>query len=133
MYCRTCGNKVNDNAEVCVKCGCKPLIGKTYCQNCGAKTSPQQEMCTKCGVKLRTIATTAQKKKTIEKKGLKIVGNVIMAFGIIILLIMAINVILKILGMNYDYYLIHIIRSLIVGVPCIIVGNIIKKQSKSRK
>ena len=102
MYCRTCGSKVNDNAEVCVKCGCKPLIGKAYCQNCGTKTTTQQEMCTKCGVKLKTIATAAQKKQTIEKKGLKILGNVILVFGIIILLIMAINLILKIMGINHD-------------------------------
>ena len=55
MYCRTCGNKINDNAEICVKCGCKPLIGKSYCQNCGADTTEQQEMCTNCGSRLKTI------------------------------------------------------------------------------
>jgi hypothetical protein len=23
MYCRTCGNEVNENAEICVHCGCR--------------------------------------------------------------------------------------------------------------
>ena len=26
MYCRTCGSKLNDNAELCVKCGVRPLM-----------------------------------------------------------------------------------------------------------
>ena len=35
MYCRTCGNKMNDNAEICVKCGVKRNVGADYCQVCG--------------------------------------------------------------------------------------------------
>lgn len=30
MYCRTCGNKMNDNAEICVKCGMKRNVGTDY-------------------------------------------------------------------------------------------------------
>lgn len=56
MYCRTCGKKLMDNAEVCIDCGCNPLAGKSYCQNCGAKTIEQQELCTQCGVRLRFSA-----------------------------------------------------------------------------
>lgn len=52
MYCRTCGNQMNDNAEICVKCGVKKFVGTEYCQNCGAKTLEQAEICTECGVKL---------------------------------------------------------------------------------
>ena len=58
MYCRTCGNKINDNAEICVKCGCKPLIGKSYCQNCGADTTEQQAPIP-IVIKLITSDTTA--------------------------------------------------------------------------
>lgn len=53
MYCRVCGAFLNDNAEICVKCGCRPLNGKEYCQECGAKTTEKQEMCIKCGCMLR--------------------------------------------------------------------------------
>lgn len=53
MYCRTCGNKMNDNAEICVKCGCRPLIGREFCQVCGAPTTERQELCIKCGSMLK--------------------------------------------------------------------------------
>ena len=54
MYCRNCGELLNDKAEICVKCGCRPLNGNEYCQECGAKTTEKQEMCVKCGCRLRT-------------------------------------------------------------------------------
>lgn len=53
MYCRNCGALVNDKAEICVKCGCRPLNGNEYCQECGAVTTEKQEMCIKCGCRLR--------------------------------------------------------------------------------
>ena len=53
MYCRVCGSGIKDNAEICVKCGCRLLNGSDYCQECGARTSEKQEMCTRCGCMLR--------------------------------------------------------------------------------
>lgn len=82
MYCRTCGNKLHENAEVCVNCGCNPLAGKSYCQNCGAKTIEQQELCTQCGVRLEFAAPgEANHAKNVDKA---ISG---LGIGIIILLI----------------------------------------------
>lgn len=52
MYCRNCGNQIDDKADVCMGCGCKPLKANKFCQNCGAETSEHQEVCIKCGVKL---------------------------------------------------------------------------------
>ncbi len=54
MYCRVCGNPLNDKAEICVKCGCRPWNGTEYCQECGAETIEKQEMCTRCGCMLKT-------------------------------------------------------------------------------
>lgn len=54
MYCRNCGELLNDKAEICIKCGCRPLNGNEYCQECGAKTTDKQEMCIKCGCRLKT-------------------------------------------------------------------------------
>lgn len=54
MYCRNCGELLNDKAEICIKCGCRPLNGNEYCQECGAKTTEKQEMCVKCGCRLRS-------------------------------------------------------------------------------
>lgn len=67
MYCRTCGSKVDENAEVCINCGCKPLTGKAYCQNCGAKTIEQQELCTQCGVRLQS-AISGKNNKPMDMK-----------------------------------------------------------------
>lgn len=54
MYCRNCGQKVDDKAIMCISCGCPPLSGEKYCQNCAAEVGPYptSEVCTKCGVKL---------------------------------------------------------------------------------
>lgn len=58
MYCRNCGAALNDKAEICVKCGCRPLRGNDYCQECGARTTEAQEMCVKCGCMLRISPRT---------------------------------------------------------------------------
>ena len=52
MYCRNCGEKLNENAEVCMSCGVRPLNEKMYCQECGAETSEKQEICVECGCRL---------------------------------------------------------------------------------
>ena len=61
MYCRNCGSALNDKAEICIKCGCRPLSGKDYCQECGAKTTEKQEMCVKCGCMLKTSIKSTNK------------------------------------------------------------------------
>jgi hypothetical protein len=33
MYCRNCGSQINDNAVVCVNCGCAVQAGQGYQQN----------------------------------------------------------------------------------------------------
>ena len=52
MHCRNCGVEVAEKAEICLKCGTKPLRGDKFCHNCGGETSPAQELCLKCGVRL---------------------------------------------------------------------------------
>lgn len=53
MYCRHCGAEIADKAEICVKCGVKPMNAENYCWSCGTKTSENQELCIKCGATLR--------------------------------------------------------------------------------
>lgn len=55
MYCRVCGSVVNDKADICLKCGCRPLNGNAYCQECSAETTEKQELCVKCGCRLKKI------------------------------------------------------------------------------
>lgn len=59
MYCRNCGKEINNNAEVCVNCGFKPLSEKNFCQECGAETKSKQEICVKCGVRLKNQTYTS--------------------------------------------------------------------------
>lgn len=64
MYCRVCGSLINDKAEICVKCGCRPLNGNEYCQECGAKTNEKQEMCIRCGCRLKM--SSGQQKSILD-------------------------------------------------------------------
>lgn len=52
MYCRNCGNEINDKAVVCVNCGVPPLAENKFCPSCGAATQPNQVVCIKCGTSL---------------------------------------------------------------------------------
>jgi len=52
MYCRNCGQQVDDKAIACPKCGVPPLMEKKFCSNCGTATQPNQILCVKCGVSL---------------------------------------------------------------------------------
>ncbi len=50
MYCRNCGNQMDPNAAVCVKCGVPTGIGNSFCPNCGEPSDPNAAVCVKCGV-----------------------------------------------------------------------------------
>jgi hypothetical protein len=52
MYCRNCARQLADNAEFCVACGQRPLLGTRFCQACGQESLPNAEVCLKCGVRL---------------------------------------------------------------------------------
>lgn len=64
MYCRNCGNEMDNNAAVCVKCGVAAGNGVSYCPNCGQATMPGAATCTHCGVLLaQPIPQGEQKSK----------------------------------------------------------------------
>lgn len=66
MYCRNCGNQMQDAAQVCVHCGCAKGTGNKYCPNCGSETAPGAAVCLKCGIALTPQAVgdpAAQKSK----------------------------------------------------------------------
>jgi TM2 domain-containing membrane protein YozV len=52
MFCRNCGNQVDDRAIACTKCGVNPRDGSSFCQNCGKPTASNAVICTSCGVGL---------------------------------------------------------------------------------
>ena len=43
---------MQDNAVVCVKCGCQRGVGANFCPNCGRRVTPGAAVCVNCGVAL---------------------------------------------------------------------------------
>ena len=60
MFCRNCGNEVDDNAVACMKCGHNPKVGSTHCPNCGVTVEPGQIVCVKCGGSLAAAGASVQ-------------------------------------------------------------------------
>ena len=66
MFCKNCGNSMDPNAAICVKCGCAKGTGASYCPNCGQPTLPNAAVCTSCGVSLTaTVGGINQKSKLV--------------------------------------------------------------------
>lgn len=63
MYCRNCGNEMNENAVVCVKCGVSVGQGTSFCSACGSPTDCCADFCTNCGVALKKTIHSEQKSK----------------------------------------------------------------------
>lgn len=64
MFCRNCGNQIDNQAAVCIKCGVAVGQGTNFCPHCGAATIPGAAVCTQCGVALsQPIPQGAQKSK----------------------------------------------------------------------
>lgn len=53
MFCKNCGEQINDNQAVCLKCGAKVGTGNKYCANCGKEVTPGAEVCLSCGVAIK--------------------------------------------------------------------------------
>lgn len=52
MFCKNCGEQMNDNAQFCIKCGVAKGVGNQYCANCGKPVNPNQAVCLNCGCQL---------------------------------------------------------------------------------
>lgn len=53
MFCKNCGEQLNDNQAICVKCGVKVGDGNAFCYNCGKPVDANAEVCLNCGVALK--------------------------------------------------------------------------------
>ncbi|MBO4217923.1 MAG: TM2 domain-containing protein [Erysipelotrichaceae bacterium] len=67
MYCRHCGEKLEDQAAICFSCGNKPDKGNSYCPNCGARTTPEMDQCLNCGRVLRNAGSYAEEPLQSER------------------------------------------------------------------
>lgn len=55
MYCRNCGQQMEDMASFCTHCGAGKGTGNAYCPNCGNAVDPNAVVCVKCGVALNNM------------------------------------------------------------------------------
>lgn len=55
MFCKNCGEAMNDNQAICLKCGVKTGTGNAFCANCGNAVAPNADVCLSCGVQLKTL------------------------------------------------------------------------------
>lgn len=78
MYCRNCGNEMDANAAICVKCGCAKGTGLSYCSNCGQPTQPGAVACTSCGAGLAVAPSANAKSKLVAG----LLGIFLGAFGV---------------------------------------------------
>lgn len=69
MYCKNCGNQLNENAAVCLQCGVLAGEGNRFCPNCGAQPDPLAVVCVKCGRELRKVNPTATTTSSSEYDG----------------------------------------------------------------
>ena len=70
MYCKNCGNQMDENAAVCVKCGCAKGTGISFCPNCGQPIAPNAAVCTSCGSALVTAPVVTADSKSKLAAGL---------------------------------------------------------------
>lgn len=56
MFCKNCGESLNENQAICVKCGVKVGEGKSFCANCGKEIDPNASVCLSCGVAVKSAA-----------------------------------------------------------------------------
>lgn len=89
MYCKNCGETVDENAIVCVKCGSKKGYGTAFCAHCGAQVKEGQIACMTCGYALPNQEVEAKKPKKSKKKPIVIIVSVILIAAIVIVAIVA--------------------------------------------
>ncbi len=65
MFCRNCGNQMDPNAAVCVKCGVPTGHGGNFCPNCGEPCAPGAAVCVKCGVAFVSPQQVGNKSKMV--------------------------------------------------------------------
>lgn len=49
MYCKQCGEQLNDKQAICLECGFKVGDGEAYCAKCGHNLIPDSINCPNCG------------------------------------------------------------------------------------
>ena len=81
MYCKNCGEAINDNQAICLKCGVKVGEGASFCANCGNRVNPGADCCMNCGVTIKQ-ASSANDLNGQDKIGILLVCFFLGGIGI---------------------------------------------------
>ncbi len=83
MYCRNCGEKMDDRQAVCIKCGVPVGKGNKHCMNCGKEVAQEAEVCLSCGHQIDFVNNvhTYEKKSEAKKirRGIAVISTIIAA------------------------------------------------------
>ena len=71
MYCKNCGEALNETQDICLNCGAEKGNGKAFCENCGAAVNDTDTKCPSCGFSAVSVVKAETK------------ANKSMIFGII--------------------------------------------------
>lgn len=82
MFCRNCGNEMNDEAVVCTQCGVPVGKGSGHCPNCGEEVHPEAVICVKCGAALVAPEEPKPEKSTKSKLAAGLLGIFLGSFGV---------------------------------------------------
>lgn len=54
MYCKNCGEMLNPNQAICLKCGVEVGKGNGFCSSCGKEVMQNASVCMNCGVAINS-------------------------------------------------------------------------------
>ena len=66
MFCRNCGEPLNDIQDFCLKCGVAKGKGENFCSHCGSSVNPNQAVCLQCGFAIQQQRQTSSSNTTDE-------------------------------------------------------------------
>lgn len=101
MECPNCGERVSDKAKKCVYCGTILVPEeKRYCQECGTELEEEMDVCPKCGCPVENVEDSETAPQQVEVTGVKIAGKSkkIMAIAAVVLLIAALIAVVVVQG-----------------------------------
>lgn len=68
MFCNKCGKEINDDAAICIHCGCSVsnkskvsniVVNKKFCSKCGKEIHDEADVCIHCGCSVIKKSTSS--------------------------------------------------------------------------
>ena len=76
MYCKNCGEEMNANQAICLKCGVGKGDGNSFCENCGKAVSTGAAVCLNCGASIADKKDSSSDGKLTKSKEKKLICGV---------------------------------------------------------